>query len=299
ELSTEIVPKFFASNEFEILLWELDAHKLYIESENRLKRLDEAGCSADSSFDSTDEDAELAKSFMHMVKKQSAGGVGGSVEQRELRSHRSGRAEVPDGAVQRLLRKLAPSLPSSITMHRAPLDLLEEMVTESKQIDDEPLAWLVIFDTQGGRLQFPALSDNVGGVSRDNHTPDHTPGNHHNGDTAGSPTGNADEQVKVLCAIPLQVSKGTTCTITDSSQIIPDGITSFVVPSGKWAHEVATGSSTSSTAAAQSTMSLFNMVVATRDSSLMYGCTLLGHRVEKVRIPVMNHAAPVDVDGDD
>ena len=285
ELSTEIVPKFFASNEFEILLWELDAHKLYIESENRLRRLDDAGQSADSSFDSTDEDAELVKSFSHMVKKQSpATGVsslivpGGSIEKKDGR--KGGRAEVPDGAVQRLLRKVAPTLPSSVTMHRAPLDLLEEMETSSKQIDDEPLAWLILFDTQGGRLEFPAIT----GMDSSSHNQLKD-----QGDSVGPPTGNAEERVKVLCAIPVPVSKGTTSVITNGSQIIPD-VATFLVPNGKCAQEVAAPSSASS---------LFNIVVATRDSSLMYGCTLLTRRSVKVQVPVTTQTVPVDVEGED
>lgn len=289
ELSTEIVPKFFASNEFEILLWELDAHKLYLEAENKLKRMDDTGCSNDASFDSTDEDAELVKSFSHMVKKTPQASQG-------LRPQRAGSkgyslvAEVPDGAVQRLLRKISASLPSSITMHRAPLDLLQEMSAERKQVDVEPMAWLILFDTQGGRLLNPS-----GTVKNAQDVSEHTPNKQN-----GGSTGSGEEIVKVVGVVPISAHKGSVGQYPDSTEIIPDGITSFLVPGGKCAHEMPTSSATTNSAqtAAPPQPSLFNMVVATRDSSLMYGSALLLHRKETVRVPVHN-AVPVDVEGED
>jgi hypothetical protein len=263
ELATEIVPKFFSSNEFEILLWELDAHKLYLLSQQ--KHSPEIKNSSSEEGDEEEED-ELVRNFNKMSAdsspRRSSGPGSGSVsvnkKQKSSSIPESIGPAVPDGAVQRLLRKVSPTLPSTITMHRAPLDLMDTVQQERDLWNDVPMGWILLYDSEGGRLQNP--------ISGESSTTSH-------------PSHSVSEKIRVIGLIPLHADKGQTPTATltlSSYPIIPEGIVSFLLPTGRCIEEIKSPELPSPV--------LFNMALATRDNSIMYGGSLQLHRKESVFI---------------
>jgi hypothetical protein len=260
ELATEIVPKFFASNEFEILLWELDAHKLYLLSQQQ-NSSDIKNSSSEEGDD--EEEDELVRNFNKMSGNASPRRGSGptlSTDKKQKKSTpKSIGPAVPDGAVQRLLRKVSPTLPSTITMHRAPLDLMDSVQQERDLWNDEPMAWVLLFDSEGGRLE--------NSISPDSHIAPPS------SQTAGS------EKIRIIGIIPLHFDKSQTTTATSnisSFPIIPEGIVNFLLPNGRCIEEIKSPELPSPV--------LFNVALATRDNALMYGGALQLHRKETVKI---------------
>jgi hypothetical protein len=265
ELSTEIVPKFFSSNEFEMLLWELDAHKLYLLSQNKAS----PELKNTSSEEGDEEEDELVRSFSKITShdpQQHTTHPDASKKQKPTID--SIGPAVPDGAVQRLLRKVSSSLPSTITMHRAPLDLMESVPIEREAWNDEPMGWFMLFDTEGGRLQHPISLESKSEPS----------GQH----------GSTAEKVRILSIAPLYADKGQASVATtniSSFPIIPEGIVNFLLPNGRCITE-SKGSDPLPHA------SLINLALATRDNAIMYGGSLQLYRKETVYESVPTHPDP-------
>jgi hypothetical protein len=141
ELVQDLSPKFFASKEFEFLLWEFGEYREVHKDSELLEGNSPHG----------DGNVLFSSSSMRPPSRGMSGDAdGSSVGSFDNDSIRDGLGVVPDGAVQRLLRKV--TLPTTLTMHRAPLDILDEMklIAETQSGMDslhEPLAWIAPFDT--------------------------------------------------------------------------------------------------------------------------------------------------------
>jgi hypothetical protein len=178
ELVQDLSPKFFASKEFEILLWELNEHRdqsLSLNTNSGMRRY---------SVDFDDDDS-----------------IGS-----DLRGSESG-AVVPNGAVQRLLRKM--TMPDNMTMHRAPLELLEEIRSTRASDGDRsgPLCWLSSFDTDFTAI----IPDDVKKVNKSSKV-------------VGP---------KLNMKTPVPIIKRGEIGETAYVSIVPQSIEEFFVPSGK------------------------------------------------------------------
>lgn len=258
ELATEIVPKFFASNEFEILLWELDAHKLYLLSQRKSSPV-LRNTSSEEGED--EEDDEVVRSFNRLTTDASPrrSNQTENLKNKVKNPNDSIGPAVPDGAVQRLLRKVSPTLPSTITMHRAPLDLMETAQRERDSWNDQPIGWMLLFNSEGGKLRYPisATSESSSGV------PD-------------------TEKLKIVGVVPIYPEKSPLSVATTEMShfpMIPDGIVNFLLPHGRCIHEIKGGVDSGIPSPV-----LFNMALATRDNAIMYGSTLHFYREESVYV---------------
>ena len=121
QLVQDLTPKFFASKEFEILLWELNDSR---------DKIGAAVSSESLPFQRFSSEFEDDDSVGSEIRGPDIGGV------------------VPNGAIQRLVRKI--EMPEAMTMHRAPVALLEEIKSarlSTRGDHSNPLCWLASFDT--------------------------------------------------------------------------------------------------------------------------------------------------------
>lgn len=242
ELTSEIMPKFLESKEFEILLWELDAHLQYVLSASSTKSRNEEGetCSIDSGSDD-----DLVFSLNLSLSSLNDASLSPSAPAKD---NKKIVAEVPDGAVQRLLRKV--DLPNKITMHRSPLDLMNDLLVEKATIEREPVAWLASFSTAGGRTNFEwREGDSSNSVY-----------------SATSPNTGSEAVVidQIIPVYPNPTSSSAMDTPFDySNSIIPDSISKFLVSNGVCVFDkyVPIPKVVSST-------------ISTRDNSILYLSTL-------------------------
>lgn len=235
ELVQDLSPKFFASKEFEILLWELNEYREQIlsptMSTNILGRRYSIDGDDDDSIDSGGD-----------LKSLDSGGV------------------VPNGAIQRLLRKM--SMPDNMTMHRAPLELLEEFrnirLSATSDRPSGPLCWLSSFDTD-----FSSFStDDITKLSLKKHF---------------------GPKLFLHSPLPIQACNESASTNAKSvSSVIPSSITEFFVPSGKIVWEENCGSVTFSNQSSSKTMQaprLFNFTLSGGgDVGLLYVAVIVVHR---------------------
>ena len=317
ELSTEIMPAFLASAECEVLLWELDSRRLYLLSERKKRQENNDNPEADeassvSSLDIPDtpprkshehdrDDLELVRTLRH----------GGSKDMLDPSTPQKKSSEddllvVPDGAVQRLLRQT--ELPGSMTMHRAPLDMLEDISREQKEMEGDPVSLLLAFDTEGGNIvdnRSPRKKNRSLAVSRE--YPEHLQNIEDDPDS--------DDENNIICDDPIEyVSSDDTHIETElfsetpeknheeaskpedvavkfvhpvGSNVadtkfnmrylsqIPDSINNFLIPDGRCIFDTPTKPK------------LFNFAVNLPNNSLVYGCCLLMFREVKMKIPVV------------
>ena len=315
ELCTEIMPKFLASSEFEILLWELDSRRAYVAEEQekiKNKRYNEDDLELSPSMQELDksppphqdydrDEVELVHTLLHK------GGGGGVMTTPKKSSPTIAQPEnpylvVPDGAVQRLLRQV--ELPGTVTMHRAPLDMLEDMARELKDMEDGPVSLLLAFDTEGGNIvdnrsqkkkerllsisrDYPSHLQNVEDdegvdLNEDDDIQDGSPGRkevegelfpktperNHNAETGEK----EPEDVTVKYIHPIGANMAATKFNKNYLNLIPDSINSFLIPNGQCIYDTPTSPK------------LFNFAVNLPNNSLVFGCCLLMFREVNVRI---------------
>jgi hypothetical protein len=214
---------------------------------------------------------------------------------------------VPDGAVQRLLRQT--DLPGSMTMHRAPLDLLEDLAREQKEQQDMPVSLLLGFDTEGGHIldtrsarkkrlsllvsrDYPAHLKHVEDADEgdDQDLEDAARGGGEEElDIEGAlfadtpekrPAAQKPEDVAVKYVHPIGSNMAAAQFSKSYLRLVPDSINNFLVPHGRCLYD------------APAPPKLFNFAVNLPNNSLVYGCCLLMYREVQVRIPVNKPKAP-------
>lgn len=326
ELCTEIMPAFLASSEFEILLWELDSRRAYLVAEKEKRNAQDNDDSFDSSLseglletpetpppphDYDRDEVELVHTLLH---KGSAASNGMMTPQKSSSGASSTQPPenpylvVPDGAVQRLLRQT--ELPGTMTMHRAPLDMLEDMAREQKEMEGGPVSLLLAFDTEGGNIvdsrslkvkrrslsvsrDYPAhlknVEDDDGIVDGDDVDQDDE--GDQKRDVEGvlfsdspekqTPASTKEpEDVTVKYIHPIGANMAATKFNKNYLGLIPDSINNFLIPHGQCIYDT------------PSAPKLFNFAVNMPNNSLVYGCCLLMYREVQVRISVIKPKVP-------
>lgn len=173
ELTTEIMPKFLESKEYEILLWELHAHREYLAQHQN--------------DDNEGDDINVSN----------------SVDSMEL----SDDVSIPDGAIQRLLRKV--QLPSGITLHRVPLDLFDDLTRERQEQEENLcMAYLVLYDTIGPRIEGSCTGDKV--------------------------RKSIEEEIAIQYILPIT---HTNDMISYTDNMVPPSFNNFIVPNSKYVHD--------------------------------------------------------------
>ena len=262
ELASELMPKFMASKEFEVLLWEVEAHKQFSmadQKDTEAREQSEDGASSSVAGDSEGEsegpsegggttDDDEARS---LGSRGSLGSIGATDDGSE---DSAPKALVPDGAVQRLLRKV--SLPSTTTMHRAPLSLLDEARDEHRRRGLEAVVWLVSLDTHAS----------LKSVHKRNNSSNNIDNSSRKEDTVQN---SLVHEMKVDIVLPVGLHKGTTPDLDHT--LIPQSLPSFLVPSGKYIWD-------SSDRLPPPTPRLISLAISTRDNLLLYVSALIQYR---------------------
>lgn len=253
ELASEILPKFLSSKECEYLLWEINSHTEFI-IENRRS---ESVISDDSIFE---EDMDVAPNNFVTPTKNS-----NSAHKTKL-DEISAPVVVPDGAIQRLLRKV--NLPNKMTMHRAPMDLLIELNNERNKLIQEPMAWFLSFSAKGGRISYEVDASNVDTI-------DNSTKRLHSAKAAAAlvSTDNEDIVVESMVSIPYD-SKEVCVPIDTDKSLVPDSITGFLMPNGTCVYDSVIPSS-----------KLINFTIKGKDNCLLYASALILHRHLLSRVP--------------
>lgn len=263
ELSSELMPKFMASKEFEVLLWEIEAHRQFTIAEKNAKAntVRESSDDGSTNYGDSEGDSEVrsdASGSRYGDEDSQSGGSYGSSDEDGISGLREtplvAASIVPDGAVQRLLRKV--SLPGTMTMHRAPLSLLDEARDEIRRKELEPVAWLVAMDTHAAPSK---------GKGREKARPSTI-------STRGEPSTDLSAvmpELKIDYILPIGRDRGVVPDLNTTS--IPLSLPSFLVPTGKMIWD-----SSERTPAPFSR--LHNLVISTPDNVTLYLSALVMFR---------------------
>eukprot|EP01041_Mallomonas_annulata_P005499 gene5499-11072_t len=269
ELSSELMPKFLASKEFEVLLWEIEAHRQFTVAEraNATRELSEGDFSSYNMDSEGDSEGRSDESNTKLGDEDSASlGSLGTIGEEDSKDVVIG--VVPDGAVQRLLRKV--SLPSTMTMHRAPLSLLDEARDELRRRDIDAAAWLVTLDTHGTAVKNNNRDHRIN-RERDRNTP-RASNITTRGDvftTTDLPVVQVTQELKIDYILPIGLDRHASPYL--DTTIVPSTLSSFLVPSGKFVWD-------STDRSPVPAPRLFNLVVSTRDNMPLYVAALLMYR---------------------